>query len=190
MSMICMEAQASEHGTLIADKGSEMINRMHTSLLERNGILKVEYMEPFVQAACSVLERVSGGRAAPGPLGLMGATYPTACVNIAARVSGRLQGDVVYSMSSQTAQKLAELLTGMEAHGFGRLTGTGLVRLGDMIALETGNLLGTSGISCEIGRPTVFRGLNVEFSSASPALAVRVDTDAGQVDINLAVNNG
>lgn len=146
-------------------------------------------MEPFIQAACLVLKRISGGRADTGPLGLMGTTFPTACVNIAARVSGNLQGDVVYSMSSQTAEKLAELLTGAEAHGFSRLTGSGLVQLGSMIAQETGCLLGRNGIDCEISRPTVFRGLNIEFSAVAPALGISVDTEAGQVDINLAVRH-
>lgn len=120
---------------------------------------------------------------------MMGATFPTACVNIAARVSGNLQGDVVYSMSSQTAQELAKLMTGTDIHSFSRLTGSGLVQLGDMIAHETGSLLDTNGIGCEISRPTVFRGMNIEFSAVAPALAVSVDTDAGQVDINLAVRN-
>jgi len=158
--------------------------------VERNLVLKIEYMEPFVEAACSVLRRISGGRAEPGRLGLLGTMFPTACVNIAARVSGNLQGDVVYSMSSRTAQKLAELLTGAEAHGFGRLTGSGLVQLGDLLARETGCLLSRTGLNCEISGPTVFQGLNVEFSAAAPALAVSVNTDAGQVDINLAVSNG
>lgn len=144
-------------------------------------------MEPFIEGACSVLGRISGGRVETGSLGLMGATFPTACVNIAARVSGNLHGDVVYSMSSQTADKLAEMLTGSAVHGFSRLTGSGLVQLGSMLARETGHLLGRSGMHCEISRPTVFRGLNVEFSADAPALAVSVDTDAGQVDINLAV---
>ncbi len=146
-------------------------------------------MEPFIEGACSVLKRISGGRVETGALGLMGTTFPTACVNIAARVSGNLQGDIVYSMSSQTADKLAEMLTGARDHGFSRLTGSGLVKLGSMLAQETGCLLGRNGMHCEISRPTVFRGLNIEFSAVAPALAVSVDTDAGQVDINLAVRN-
>ena len=152
--------------------------------------MKVEYMEPFVRAACSVLERIAGGRADRRALELLGTTFPTACMNLAARISGDLQGEVVYSMSSETAKKLAKLLVGEGIHGFGRMTGKGLAALGGMLVEATEELLGRDGMICEMGRPTVFQGLNVEFSTADPALAVSVDTEAGQVDINLAVRDG
>jgi CheY-specific phosphatase CheX len=151
--------------------------------------LKVEYMKPFVQAACAVLEQVSGA-ARPGPLGLLGTTFPAASINVATRVGGSLRGDVVYSMSSRTAQKLAGLLIGAEAHGFGRLTGSGLARLGDMLAHETNRSLADLGLDCHVGSPTVFQGMNVEFSAAAPALAVSIETSAGQVDVNVAVKDG
>lgn len=146
-------------------------------------------MEPFVQAACSVLERVSGGPAEPGRLGLLGKTFPTACVNITSHVSGSLRGDVVYSMSGLTAQKLAGLLAETEVRGFGRLTGDGLAQLGEMLTKRTEQLLGEQGLKCGISGPTVFQGLNVEFSAIAPALAISISTDAGQVDVSVAVRN-
>jgi len=175
----------------------ELLLRVETSSLVRmmnaagrDWLLKVEYMEPFVQAVRSVLEQVSGGRAQAGPLSLLGTTFPTACTNIAVRVNGSLEGDVVYSMSSLTAQKLAGLLVGAETYGFGRLTGSGLIQLGNMLVQQTGRFLIERGIKCDVSSPTVFQGLNVEFSVTAPALAVSVDTEAGQVDINVAVRNG
>jgi chemotaxis protein CheX len=152
--------------------------------------LKVEYMEPFVRAACSVLDSVSNGSAKAGSLGLQGSTFPAASINVAARIDGSLRGDVVYSMSSQTAQRLAGLILGSEAHGFGRLTGNGLSRLGDMFADSTRNLLSESGLNCRISSATVFQGLNVEFSAAAPALSVPIHTDAGDVEVNVAVRDG
>lgn len=151
--------------------------------------MKVEYVEPFVQAACSVFEQVTGGRAKPGPLGLLGATFPAACVNIATRVNGTLRGDVVYSMSSSTAQALAGRLVNAEIHGFGRLAGTGLAQLGNMLAEKSSWLLSEQGLGCLISSPTVFQGLNVEFSAIAPALSVPIDTDAGRIDVNVAVKN-
>ena len=152
--------------------------------------MKVEFMEPFVEAACSVLERTAGGHADRGPLGLLGTTFPAACVNIAARISGDLWGEVVYSMSSQTARKLAESLLGAEVRGFGRTAGEGLAMLGEMLVEETQGVLSRNGVSCEIAHPTVFQGLNVEFSTADPALTVSVETELGHVDISLAVRDG
>ena len=125
----------------------------------------------------------------PGPLGLLGTTFPAACVNIATRVNGALRGDVVYSMSSLTAQMLAGRLVDAEIHGFGRLAGSGLAQLGDMLAMRSSQTLSEQGLGCEISSPTVFQGLNVEFSAIAPALSVPIDTDAGRIDINVAVRS-
>ena len=151
--------------------------------------LKVEYMELFVQAASSVLKKYSEDSIEPGPLGLLGTTFPTASINIAARIKGSLEGDIVYSMSSQTAKKLAGVVTGTETHSFGRVMGSGLVRLGDMLADQTGRILKERGLHCEISSPTVFQGMNVEFSVTAPALAIPINTSAGRIDVNVAVND-
>lgn len=150
----------------------------------------MEYMEPFIQAARAVLEDVSKGRAVTGPLSLLGTTFPTAATNIAARIDGELSGDVVYSMSGSTAQRLSELLTGAETHRFGRAMGSGLSQLGAMLALRTGQKLSDQGHRCEVGSPIVFQGLNVEFTVTEPALAVPIETDAGEVYVSVAVSNG
>lgn len=147
-------------------------------------------MEPFVRAARSVLEAVSGGCAESGQLGLRGTTFPTAATNIAVRVNGTLEGDLIYSMSSQTARKLATKLTGREARVFGRVTGSGLSQLSSLLIEKTAEMLIQQGEQCEISNPTIFQGMNVEFSVNAPALAVPIDTDAGQVDINVAVRKG
>lgn len=93
-------------------------------------------------------------------------------------------------MNNATARKLAGLVTGREARGFGRVTGAGLSSLGSALAEQTALLLSEQGHDCRIGFPAVLQGMNVEFSAAFPALSVTVDTDAGQVDIHVAVRNG
>lgn len=151
--------------------------------------MKVEYVEPFVEAARSVLERIANGPAQAGSLGLAGTTFSAASINIAARVSGILSGDVMYSMSSTTAQKLVEAVTGSEARAFGKVMGQGLGRLGDMLAKETTRKLTEQGLRCQISGPLVFQGLNVEFTVAEPALSVALATEAGQLNVNVAVSD-
>jgi len=149
--------------------------------------LKVEYIEPFVKAARSVLEQVSGDSVEAGILTLLGTTFPTASTNIAARIDGSLKGDVVYSMSGETAEKLAASITGTAARGFGRLTGCGLGRLGAMLAEQTSRTLDELGMNCEISSPIVFQGMNVEFAVPEPALSVPINTQAGEMYVSLAV---
>ncbi len=146
-------------------------------------------MGPFLVAACSVLEEVSGSEVKRGSLNLLGARFPTAAVNIAARVDGSLAGGVVYSMTGLTAQELASRLTGRQCGRFDRVVGMGLGQLGVMFADATGRVLAQHGYSCRISGPTVFQGLNVEFSAEAPALCTPIETAAGAVDVNVAVKD-
>ena len=152
--------------------------------------MKVEYMQPFVEAACAVLERISAGPARAGALSLLEATFASASVNVAAQVSGSLRGEVVYNMSSPTAKKLVGLIAGDEARGFGWLLGIGMARFGAMLGEETVRLLAEGGHQCQISGPLVFRAMNVEFALNAPGLSVPIETDAGQVHVNVAVCNG
>lgn len=146
-------------------------------------------MEPFIKAACSVLEDVSKSTARPGMLSLRGTTFTTAAANIAARIDGSLRGDVVYSMSSATAKKLAEIITGTQANSYGKVVGSGLGSLGELLAGRTGLELKEQGHKCTVASPVVFQGLNVEFMVSEPALAVPIETEAGEIYVSVAVSN-
>jgi len=150
--------------------------------------MKVEYVAPFVQAASDLLE-IAIGDAETGVIGLSGTTFSTANVNIAMRVDGALRGDVVYSMSTLTAQKLARSFTGIDTQLFGREMGKVLARLGNALVAKTENLLATQGLECEISRPVVFQGLNVEFSGIAPALIVPIETSIGSISVTVAVDD-
>jgi len=146
-------------------------------------------MEPFVEAACRVLEQVLGGRAVPGPLGLLGTTFSVAGTNIVLQVNGSLSGDVVYSLSSRTAAELARNLNGTADRAFGPLAAAGIGKLGEMLARAADRALSEGGWNCSIGAPIVFRGPGVEFWAGDPALSVAIDTGAGQFHVNVAVRS-
>jgi len=147
-------------------------------------------MEPFVQAARSVIEGLVGCSARPGAIGLAGSTFTSGTTNLAAIVSGELSGDVMYSMSGETAERLASAISGTQVRAFGRSMGHGLSQLGVLLAEQTRRTLDEHGYVCEVGRPIVFQAMNVEFSVAEPALSVPVETEIGQLNVSVAVRNG
>ncbi len=151
--------------------------------------MKAEQIEPFVESACTILAGLSESPVTQQPLSLLGTPFSTASINIAARVDGPLAGEIVYSMSSQTARSLASRITGRECRGFGRVTGSGLALLGEMLAQDACRLLEARGYPCSVGNPVVLQGLNVEFSTSAPALSVPIETDAGEVSVNVAVSD-
>lgn len=151
--------------------------------------MKTEHIEPFVESACTVLAGLSDTPVAQQPLSLLGTPFSTASINIAARVDGLLAGEIVYSMSGQTARSLASRVTGRECRGFGKTTGSGLALLGEMLAQDACRLLHSRGFPCSVSNPMVLQGLNIEFSTSAPALSVPIDTDAGEVSVNVAVRD-
>lgn len=152
--------------------------------------VKVEYIEPFIEAARSVLEDALGEKVTTGAISLSGTVFKSASVNLATRVDGTLNGEAVFSMSSQTAQRLSGLMTGTEARSFGKLMGNGLSELGRKLARTSADLLQSRGHNCQVSSPIVFQGLNVEFTAAEPALSIPIETEAGLVEVSVAVANG
>lgn len=152
--------------------------------------MKIEYMQPFVEAACSALERVCGQPTTAGTLRLMDATFPGASVNLAMRVRGSLCGDVLCSMSDATARRLAAKVSGADVAGFGRVLHEGLVAFSDAWSAQAARILAETGFACEVDAPIVFRGLNVELATAQPALITPVETPSGQTLISVAVSDG
>ncbi len=151
--------------------------------------MKTEHIEPFIESACSVLAGLSDTPVTQQSLSLLGTPFSTASINIAARINGPLSGEVVYSMSGQTARSLASRVTGRECRDFGKTTGSGLAQLGAMLAEDVCRLLEARGYPCSVSSPMVLQGLNIEFSTAVPALSVPLDTDAGEVSVNVAVRD-
>ncbi len=149
--------------------------------------MKVEYVQPFVEAARSVLKQVVGGENPAGRLSLLGTTFPTESTVIATRINGALTGEVIYSMSSSTAAGLAAVLTGSKAVSFGRVMGASLGKLSTMLAGETSRILAEQGFDCHVNTPMILRGLNVEFTVTEPALSVTVDSEVGQLNVSVAV---
>lgn len=151
--------------------------------------MKAEYIEPFIESACTVLAGLSDTPVSPQPLSLLGTPFSTASINIASRVDGPLAGEVVYSMSGRTARDLASRVTGGDCRSLGDVTGSGLSRLGAMLAEDVCRLLAERGYACSVSNPMILQGLNVEFSTSAPALSVPLETDVGEVSVNVAVRD-
>jgi len=152
--------------------------------------LKIELLDPFVDGVYATLNETLRCKASPGPMSLLGPAFYTSPVNVAVRVKGPVEGSAVYSMSSETAQELTGRLTGVRPNGLGPELGKGLSDLGAMWVERASQGLRKMGLTCEMGGVIVFHGLNVQYFGDEPALAAPVETDAGRVDVSVAVRDG
>ena len=71
----------------------------------RSSGMKVEFVNPFIQAASEVLEAELGGDTQRGSIAMHKSAYTTDEVTALVGVTGTVSGLVLYSMSEATARR-------------------------------------------------------------------------------------
>ncbi|MCE5324623.1 chemotaxis protein CheX [bacterium] len=149
--------------------------------------MKVEFIEPFVGAAFSVLETLSGEKPTRGQISLRTNTFTTQQVTIVAGVNGNVEGVSLYGMSLVTAEKIATMMVGSPVDGLEGMGLSALSELGNMITGNAITMLSRNGYDVDITPPSVIRGTSVEMSTKTPALVVPVCTQYGTIEVNVAL---
>lgn len=149
--------------------------------------MKVEYIEPFVNAVFSVLEVMTGSKGERGSLALRNTTFTSQQVTIMAGVNGDIEGMALYGMSLVTAEKIASAMIGSPVMELDAMALSAISELGNMITGNATTMLSKNGFNVDITPPSVVRGTNVEVSTRTPALVVPVSTAFGAIEINVAL---
>jgi chemotaxis protein CheX len=150
--------------------------------------MRVEYINPFVTAAFSVLENFLHETPTKGNLAMRPATFTSQQCNVITGVVGRIEGQVIYGMSLITADRIASHMIGQPIRTFDQLAASAIAELGNMITGNAMSLLSESGFICDITPPTIVRGSNVKLSTLSiPALVVPVCTTLGELEMTVCL---
>jgi len=149
--------------------------------------MKIEFIDPFLRAAFEVLEQVLQERPERGQLSMRNATFTSQQVTIVHGVVGMVEGSVLYGMSLVTAEKIASIMIGRPLMSFDDLANSAISELGDMVTGNAATYLSNAGYQCNITPPSVMRGANLRISTITPALVVPVNTVAGRLEINIAL---
>jgi chemotaxis protein CheX len=149
--------------------------------------MKVEFIEPFVSAAFSVLETLTGEKATRGQLALRNSTFTTQQVTIVAGVNGNVEGVSLYGMSLVTAGKIATAMIGSPVTDLDDMALSAISELGNMITGNAITSLSRNGYEVDITPPSVIKGTHVEMSTRIPALVVLVNTHLGGIEVNVAL---
>lgn len=149
--------------------------------------MRVEFVDPFVSAAYSVLEMFIQDKPERGVLSVRANTFTTQQVTIMAGVNGDVEGTALYGMSMVTAQKIASAMMCEEAKQMDDMAWSAISELGNMVTGNATKLLYEAGYECNITPPSVLQGVNMQISTRVPAIVVPVITKFGRVEINIAL---
>lgn len=154
--------------------------------------MRVEYINPFVEAAHSVLKEVLQVDVQRGELYLKSTAAPVLGVAAIIGLAGDVEGRVLLDMSRVTAIQVASgMLQSMDMEPIDELNEMGratITELANMITGQAVTKLHNLGFKFDLTPPALVTGDNMEISNANvEALIVPMEMPQGKMEINVAI---
>ena len=150
--------------------------------------MRVEFVNPFVQAARQVVESEIGGATARGSIRVEKSAYTTDEVTAVVGVAGRVAGLVLYSMSEATARAIVSRLMGQEFPEFDSLAQSGIGELGNVITGRAGALLAQAGYPSNITPPALLVGKGTMVTTLDlNRLVFPLQTEVGPLEVQVVL---
>lgn len=153
--------------------------------------MKVEHLNPFLQAIAYVMEKVLGEKPARGQVYLQDRyVYKTDDVAIIVGITGALSGQVVLSFNKSTAARIAGQMTKKPAtRDINIHQRSALSELSNMIAGHATVELSAAGFLCDITPPSLLVGTNIRVAVKEQikTVVIPLKLSHGEVFINLSL---
>jgi chemotaxis protein CheX len=150
--------------------------------------MRVEYINPFVEAAFNVLKEVLNTDIKRGELYLKSTTMPVLGVAALVGLAGDVEGRVMFDMTKQTALAVASTMNGEQLSSLDELAKATITELANMITAQAVTKLHDLGFRFDLTPPALFTGDNMEVSDHEvEALIVPMETPQGKIEINVAI---
>jgi len=150
--------------------------------------MRVEYINPFVEASFNVLKEVLQSDIGRGELYLKAVSQPILGVATIIGLAGDVEGRVLFDMDKNTALAIASRMNGEELGQLDELAKATITELANMITGQAVTKLFDLGFKFDLTPPAIFTGENMQVTdSGVEALIVPIDTEMGKIEINVAV---
>lgn len=152
--------------------------------------MRVEYINPFVEAAYNILTEVLGGDVNRGELYLKSTSMPVMGVAALVGLAGDVEGRVIFDMNMETAMNIASKMNNEKMEAFDDLAKATITELANLITAQAVTKLHDLGFRFDLTPPALFTGDNMEISDHEvEALIVPMGTDQGKVEVNVAIRD-
>ena len=153
--------------------------------------MKVNFLNPFVSSAHEILSLELGEDVQRGELCLENGSYETDDVTVIISLIGAVDGTVFFSMSAESAIKMASVLMGEKFETLDRLAQSGIAEIGNVITGRASMKLAQAGYEANISTPSMIMGKGATISTLEyPRLVVPLNTSIGPMTIHLALREG
>jgi chemotaxis protein CheX len=151
--------------------------------------MRVEYINPFVEAAFNVLKEVLNTDVKRGDLYLKSTTMSIMGVAALVGLAGDVEGRVLFDMTKQTALNIAGTMNGEEFATLDDLAKATITELANMITAQAVTKLHDLGFKFDLTPPALFTGENMEIANHEvEALIVPMELGTtDKIEINVAI---
>ena len=155
--------------------------------------MRVEYINPFVEAAFNVLKEVLGTDIKRGDLYLKSTTMQIQGVAALVGLAGDVEGRVLFDMTKATALAVASGMNGEEMKVLDDLVKATITELANMITAQAVTKLHDLGFKFDLTPPALFTGDNMEISNTLEVEALIVPMEIGpggkdgKIEINVVI---
>ncbi len=152
--------------------------------------MRVEYINPFVESAYSIMKEVLQNEIERKDLYLKKTSQPVMGVAALVGLAGDVEGRVLIDMSQDTAMKIASTMNGEELRTMDELVKATITELANMITAQAVTKLFDLGFKFDLTPPSIITGENMQVSNADvEALIVPLEMPQGLVEINVAIRD-
>ncbi|GHV70553.1 chemotaxis protein CheX [Spirochaetia bacterium] len=157
--------------------------------------MRVEYINPFVEAAFNVLKEVlNNAEVKRGDLYLKSASMKIMGVAALVGLAGDVEGRVLFDMTKDTALFVAGAMNGGEEFKvFDDMAKATITELANMITAQAVTKLHALGFKFDLTPPALFSGENMEISNNLEVEALIVPMElgpggqSGKIEINVVI---
>jgi chemotaxis protein CheX len=162
---------------------------------ERSTNMRVEYINPFVEAAFNVLKEVINTDVKRGDLSLKPSTMSIMGVAALVGLAGDVEGRVLFDMKKETALFVVSAMNSEEFTTMDEMAKATIQELANMITAQAVTKLHDLGFKFDLTPPALFTGENMEVSSNLgkdvEALVVPMElgpnAQNGKIEINVII---
>ncbi len=150
--------------------------------------MRVEYINPFVESAYSILQEVLEDDVKRGELYLKSTSMPTMGVAAFVGLAGDVAGRVVFDMDTPSAIKIAGRMNNEEFTAFDDMARATITELANLITAKAVTKLFDLGFRFDLTPPSIISGNNLEITDYNiEALIVPIETSFGCIEVNVAI---
>jgi chemotaxis protein CheX len=152
--------------------------------------MRVEYINPFVEAAFNVLKEVLNSEVKRGDLYLKSTTQTIMGVAALVGLAGDVEGRVLFDMTKETALAVSGAMNGETFTQMDELAKATIQELANMITAQAVTKLHDLGFKFDLTPPALFTGDNMEVSNNLKVEALIVPMELGsngKIEVNVAI---